>query len=119
MGIGGVIAFVVGSIMLFDSDVPGYDIPIAIIGAIATAASALLLLIIIMLMRSRQRAVTTGQEAMINEFAEAMEDFATEGWVRVRGESWRAGTTRPVTKGQRLKVTRMDGLRLHVEPVEP
>jgi membrane-bound serine protease (ClpP class) len=116
MGIGGVIAFVVGSIMLFDSDVPGYDIPIAIIAAIATAASGLLLLIVVMLMRSRQRAVVTGSEAMTQEIAEALESFEREGWVQVRGESWRARSSRPVSKGQRVRVKGMEGLTLTVEP---
>lgn len=115
LGVGGVIAFVLGSIMLMDSDVPGYTISLALIAAIATAASAALLLMVVLLMRSRRHAIVTGDEALLREPAEALEDFQGEGWVRVRGESWRARSARPVKRGQRLRVIRIEGLTLLVE----
>jgi len=119
LGVGGVIAFVLGSIMLMDSDVPGYTISLSIIAAIATAASAALLLMVVLLMRSRRHALATGNEALLREPAEALEDFQGEGWVRVRGESWRARVSHPVKRGQRLRVTRIEGLTLMVETETP
>ncbi|MGH8454656.1 MAG: NfeD family protein [Nevskiales bacterium] len=117
LGIGGVAAFVVGSIMLLDTDVPGYQIPIAIIAAIATGAGLLLLLTVILLMRARKHRVVTGPEGMLGEPAEALEDFEGEGWVRARSETWRARCAVPAKRGQTLRVTAMDGLVLTVEPV--
>ncbi|HXG29507.1 MAG TPA: nodulation protein NfeD [Nevskiales bacterium] len=116
LGIGGVVAFVVGSIMLLDTDVPGYQVPIAIIAAIATAAGLVLLLTVTLLLRARKRRVVTGHEAMVGEAAEALEDFDAEGWVRARSETWRARTATPVRRGQKLRVTALDGLVLIVAP---
>jgi membrane-bound serine protease (ClpP class) len=115
LGIGGVVAFVVGSIMLLDTDVPGYEIPIAIIAALATAAALAVLLTVTLLLRSRRKRIVTGQEAMVGEEAVALEDFEREGWVRARGETWRAQTPAPVKQGQKLRVTAMHGLLLTVE----
>lgn len=119
LGIGGVAAFVMGSIMLFDTDVPGYDIPVAIIGAVATAAGLLVLLTVSLLLRSRKRRVVTGHEGMIGATAEALEDFETEGWVRASGERWRALSAAPVKRGQALRVTGLKDLVLTVESNNP
>lgn len=114
LGIGGVVAFVAGSIMLLDTDVPGYEVPIAIIAAIATAAGSLVLLTVTLLLRSRRRRVVTGQEAMVGASAEALEDFEHEGWVRAAGERWRAHSARPVRRGEVLRVIAVNGLLLEV-----
>jgi membrane-bound serine protease (ClpP class) len=116
LGIGGVIAFVVGSIMLLDTDVPGYEIPVAIIAAIATAAGLIVLLTVTLLLRSRRKRVVTGQEGMVGEEVVALEDFEGEGWVRAHGETWRAQSPTPVKQGQRLRVTEVHGLLLTVAP---
>lgn len=115
LGIGGVIAFVIGSIMLMDRDIPGHSISLALIAALATAASAALLFMVILLMRSRRHVLVTGIEALLREPAEALEDFQGEGWVLVHSESWRARCEQAVYRGQRLRVTRIDGLMLIVE----
>ena len=115
LGIGGVVAFVAGSIMLMDTDVPGYDVPLGIVGGIAAAGASVALLTAVMLMRSRRRPVETGQEALLHARAEALEDFQGEGWVRVSGERWRARSTTPVKRGQTLRIIRVDGLLLTVE----
>jgi membrane-bound serine protease (ClpP class) len=44
-----------------------------------------------------------------------MEDFEREGWARVHGETWRVRTNAPVRRGDRLRVSGMDGLVLNVE----
>jgi membrane-bound serine protease (ClpP class) len=116
LGIGGVIAFVVGSIMLLDTDVPGYEVPVAIIAAIATAAGLIVLLTVTLLLRSRRKRVVTGQEGMVGEEVVAIEDFEGEGWVRTHGETWRAQSSSPVKQGQRLRVTEVHGLLLTVAP---
>lgn len=115
LGIGGVIAFVIGSIMLLDTGVPGFELPLAIIAAVATAASGALLLVLYLLMRARRQRVVTGHEAMLTETAIALEDFTDEGWVRAHGETWRARCAVPVVKGQRLRVVKVEGLVLEVD----
>ncbi|HYY60482.1 MAG TPA: nodulation protein NfeD [Burkholderiales bacterium] len=116
LGIGGLIAFVLGSIMLIeDTNLPEFEIPIALIGGVAAASAGFLIFVIGMLVRSHQRPVVSGREHMIGAAGEALEDFDGEGWARVRGESWRVRAPGPVRRGERLRVTAMQGLVLTVE----
>jgi membrane-bound serine protease (ClpP class) len=115
LGIGGLVAFVVGSVMLIeDTKLPGFEIPYALIGGVAAASAAFLLFLFGMVVRSRRALVVSGREHMIGAEAEALEDFAREGWARVRGERWKVRSTQPVQRGERLRVTAMDGLTLEV-----
>lgn len=117
LGIGGLIAFVLGSIMLIeDTELPGFEIPYALIAGVAAASAGFLIFVLGMLARSRKRAVVSGREHMIGAVGEALEDFDGEGWARVRGEQWKVRASRPVRRGQKLRVTGMRGLVLSVEP---
>lgn len=118
LGIGGIVAFVIGSVILIDTDVPGFAVSMPLIAAIATTGGAALLGIIWFAMKSRVRPVVSGAEEMTLMMASALEDFETDGGVWVHGERWQARTSEPVTKGQTLRVTRVDGLLLHVEPAD-
>ncbi len=123
LGVGGLVAFVVGSVMLIDEETtfPGFDIPYALIGGVAVASAAFLLLLFGMLAKSRRVAVVSGREQMIGASAEALEDFTRDGWARVHGERGKvrvAGAARggagPVRRGERLRVAAIDGLTLQV-----
>lgn len=117
LGVGGLVAFVLGSILLIeDTNLPGFEIPYALIGGVATASAGFLILVLGMLARSRKRAVVSGREHMLGASGEALEDFDGEGWARVRGEQWKVRASRPVRRGQKLRVTGMRGLVLSVEP---
>ncbi|MFS8608255.1 MAG: nodulation protein NfeD [Gammaproteobacteria bacterium] len=116
LGIGGVAAFVFGSIILMDADVPGFGLPIGLITSVSTAAALLLLGVVWLAMRSRTRPVVSGREQMIGGVAVALEDFDVEGSVRINGERWRARTSSPVRKGDRVLVTQVRGLLLEVAP---
>jgi len=115
LGIGGLISFVLGSIILIDSDLPGFEIPYALIGGVAAASAAFLIIVVGMLVRARRRPVVSGREEMIGAAGEALEDFDGEGWARVHGETWRVRSHAPVRRGQRLRVAAIDGLVLTVE----
>jgi membrane-bound serine protease (ClpP class) len=117
LGFGGVAAFIFGSLILIDTDVPGFAIARPLIATIATGAALTLLAVIWFAMRSRVKPIVSGIEEMTHFTAVALENFDREGAVRLRGERWRARSANPVTSGQILKVTRVDGLTLHVEPV--
>ncbi len=119
LGIGGLAAFVFGSIILMDSDVPGFGISMGLIAGVATVAGMLVLGLVYMLMRARTRPIVSGREGMIGHTAEALEDFETHGSVFLDGERWSASNTgSPVTKGQRLKVLSIEGLTVHVKNTE-
>ena len=118
LGLGGIVAFTIGSIMLFDGQVPGFQVARGLIGGMAVAAAIVMLLTAGMFMRSRRTRVVTGVEQLLDEPAVALEDFESVGRVDIHGETWRALTRTPVRKGARLKVLRVDGLTLEVAPGE-
>lgn len=119
LGIGGVIAFVVGSIMLFDTDTPAFQLSLQLIAGFAIVSLLLLIGLITMLMRSRRRPVTSGADTLIGSQAEALYDFTGQGQVRLRGEIWSVFSDVPIAKHQPVRVTARDGLRLRVEPIPP
>lgn len=118
LGVGGLVAFVLGSIMLIDdeTDLPGFDIPYALIAGVAVASAGFLVFVLGMLAKSRKRAVVTGREQLIGALGEALEDIDGEGWAHVRGERWKVRASGPLRRGQRLRVTAMKGLVLDVVP---
>ena len=114
LGVGGAIAFVVGSVMLIDTDVPAFGIPLPLILGVAAASAAFLLGVAALTLRARKRPVVSGRETMIGETAEVLHDFSGEGWARVQGETWRVKSAAPLRAGQRVKVIAMEGLVLEV-----
>jgi membrane-bound serine protease (ClpP class) len=116
LGLGGIIAFVIGSVMLLDRDVPGFSVAWQLIGAMGLAGALVLLAIVSFAVRARRRPVVSGVEGLTREIAEAVEDFDHHGLVRVHGELWTAVSSEPVRAGQRLRIRNVDGLLIRVEP---
>lgn len=119
LGIGGIIAFVVGGLFLMDAEVPGFGIPVALIVGLALASAAILLAIGNLAARSLRRAVVSGREEMLGAPGTVIGP-APDGtwWIAVHGENWRARANRPLVPGALVRVERMDGLVLHVSPTD-
>jgi membrane-bound serine protease (ClpP class) len=120
LGIGGVIAFVVGSVMLMKSGVPGYGVNLGIIAAITVCAVGSLALILRALFRARRSRQFIGDEALLNERVELLEPIAagSEGWASVRGERWRVRSECALPAGAQVRITQRQGLVLWVAPTE-
>jgi len=118
LGIGGIAAFVVGGVILIDTELPGFGIPLELIVAIAVASALLLGLVGGIALKARRRRVVSGDEELIGSVGEMLEDAETEGWARVHGENWRVQTRSPLQRGQKVRVLARDDLALQVEPVE-
>ncbi|MEK9776067.1 MAG: NfeD family protein, partial [Quisquiliibacterium sp.] len=116
LGIGGLISFVIGSVILIDSDLPAFEIPYALIGGVALTSAIFLVLVLGMFAKIRFRPALSGRESLIGAQAQALEDFANEGWVQCQGERWRMQVIEPVRRGQRLRVVALDRLMLRGEP---
>lgn len=116
LGVGGIAAFVVGSIILMDTKVPGFQVARALIGGVALTGGLVFLLTAGFLVRARKQRVVTGPEQLLQETAVALEDFERTGMVRLHAEIWRAHSAAPVRQGQRLRVLRVTGLTVEVEP---
>jgi membrane-bound serine protease (ClpP class) len=119
LGIGGVIAFVVGAIFLMDTEIPGYGIPLPLIAGIAVATAAFMILVGGMAAKARSRPVITGREELVGAGGEVIEAAGDEVWARVHGETWRVRSGEPLAPGSRVRVTGVDGLVLDVKRESP
>lgn len=118
LGLGGIIAFVVGSIMAFDTGVPGFEISRFSVGGIAAVIGGLTLATAVFARRLHTRGAVTGPVGMTKHDAVAIDDFDGEGFVWLESERWHAVSDRPVKAGQHLRVVRLEGLTVHVTPAE-
>ncbi len=116
LGIGGLIAFVVGSLILFDTDVPGMNVGRPLIGAFATVGALMIAGIVYLATRSMRRPVATGTQSMIGETAEVVADFTGRGRVRYGGELWNARSDAALHAGESARIVKVEGLTLWVEP---
>jgi membrane-bound serine protease (ClpP class) len=117
LGFGGIIAMVIGSIILIDTDVPGFVVSRPLIGAISVAGSLGLMAIIWFAVRARQRPVVSGREELVGATGVAVEGFTGEGHVYIHSERWNAVSEAPVRAEQPIVVTGLDGLTLEVRPL--
>jgi len=113
LGIGGGIALIAGMVMLMDPDVPGYGVPLPLIVAVGVFSAGLVFATVSLAVRARRRPVVSGREELVGAQGIVVQD----GWARVRGELWRVASTAPLAIGQAVRVIRLDGLTLSVEPI--
>ena len=117
LGLGGLIAFVVGSLILFDNDVPGMNLALPLIAGVATVGGLAIVGIAYVAARSMRRPVVTGVQGMVGDRAEVIQPFSGAGRVRYRGELWKARSEVELQPGQMARIVRVDGLTLWVEPL--
>lgn len=114
LGIGGGIAFVVGAVILFDRDVPGFAIAWPVIGGVAAASLLVTLVVLPLGIGAHRRKVVSGREEMVGLPALVQDWRGGQGHVFVHGERWRAKGASGLDKGQTVRVTAIEGLTLHV-----
>lgn len=115
LGVGGVIAFVLGSILLFDMD--GYAIPWKLIFGMSLFFIGFFFMMIRLVLKSRQQRVVSGVKSLIGRIAVVIEDFDGIGWVKIGGETWKSRSAVPLKKGQKVKIIQITGLEFLVEPL--
>lgn len=116
LAIGGVLSMLIGSVMLIKSDAEFFQISWAVILPVVMVASVLTLLVIGTGIRALRRRPATGREEMIGLIGIARTALAPDGQLAVRGELWEAVSEQPVSAGDEVEVTAVDGLRLRVKP---
>lgn len=119
LGIGGIVAFVIGSVMMIDTDVPGFILPWPVIGAVAFLSVLFVVLVVGMAMQARKRPVVSGREQLVGARGEIIEYFSQEGWAHIHGENWKVRSAVPLKGGQSVRVTAINGLVLDVVPDDP
>ncbi|MFC3653622.1 nodulation protein NfeD [Dyella humi] len=116
LGVGGVIAFVLGSIMLFRTDVPGYSVNLGVIAGLGFCAMALLAMLLRLVMRARRARAFNGDEQMLQNTGELLQPVTAggEGWARIGGERWRVRSEAALPAGTQVRVIGRQGLLLRV-----
>ena len=116
LGIGGLIAFVIGSLFLIDSSQTDLEVNRGMIAGAAVAMSAFILGLGWIVLRERHRRPTTGREGMVGEIGEVREAIApgAPGRVFVHGEHWRAASSEALGVGARARVIAVHGLEIEV-----
>jgi len=117
LGVGGVASLVAGSLLLFDTRTPAFEVSRQLILGIAIASAAAFMGLAWLAARARRRPVVTGIEELLGQVAVALADFQGRGQVRIRGEIWQAESIAPVLRGQSVRVQALDGLVLTVAPL--
>ena len=117
LGVGGLAAFVIGSIILFDNQAAAARVALPLIVGIAVAGGFVIVAIVWLAARARRRPFSTGVEAMIGATVEAVNDCRDRCVVRFGGELWNARTASPLRAGQQARIVKVEELTLWVEPL--
>ncbi|MDE2202386.1 MAG: nodulation protein NfeD [Burkholderiaceae bacterium] len=125
LGVGGIVAFVLGAVMLIDTQTPGFGVPLPLIIGLAFVSLTVVLALSSLAMRARRRPVVTGGDTLIGMTGEVVDvdtpnaDADSDGWARIRGERWRVRCEGGIARGELVRVIARHGLTLLVEPVAP
>jgi membrane-bound serine protease (ClpP class) len=118
LAIGGVISLTLGSLMLFESPDPNIRVSLNVaLPSVATLA-VIILFVIQRALSAQTQPVTTGAQGLLGEVGVASTDLNPDGKVFVHGELWNASSQRPIQRGDKVRVIRVEGLQLLVEPHE-
>jgi len=115
LGIGGIISFVIGGIILVDTELGVFGVSLPLLAAVTIAAAALLVWTIRIFMKVRHQPAVSGIDTFIGHTGECLDDFDKTGMVKVDGEIWQAVTDTPLEKGDRIQIESIDGLELVVK----
>ncbi len=115
LGVGGIVAFVLGSLLLFDTADPTAAVDRSIIAAAVVTVGGFMLAVGWLIVRAQWRRATTGVEGLVGQRAVVRERVATVGKVFVRGEYWNAVSDGPIEVGEEVEIVGVEpGMRLRV-----
>ncbi len=117
LGLGGIVAFAIGAVLLIDSDVPGFGVPLELIGGLTLASAAFILLVAGMAAKARKRPVVNmvaGGRALLGATGELLEFASGEGWALIGGEHWKVRGAADLRAGQPVRVMGASGVVLDV-----
>lgn len=119
LGLGGIVAFAAGAILLIDNDSPAFGIPRSLIAMLTVVSAAFVLVVASMAAKARQRPVVSGPNTLIDETGEVVEFADGEGWALLQGEHWRVRAAQALKPGDKVRVTHAAAGVLDVTPSSP
>ena len=118
LGVGGVIAFVAGALMLIDTGAGGFGIPWPLVAFLAVATAVFLFVVARMALRAHRAPIVSGLTTLIGADGEMLEDSGEIGWANIRGETWKVRTASRLTRGQKIRVIDVEGAVPRVSAAE-
>jgi membrane-bound serine protease (ClpP class) len=115
--VGGVIAMVFGSLLLFESPAPYLRVSWSVILVTVLATAGFFSVAIVKALRVHRLKPATGPEGLLEREGSAESEIAPEGKVFVNGEYWDAWSDQPIASGSRIMVERVEGMRLKVRKI--
>ncbi len=116
---GGIVSMLLGAMFLIRSPLTAGGVSLGVALSVTLPFAALTVFLMRLVLRSRSWKNQTGREEMIGAQGTVVTPLpgGAEGMIRVHGELWRAISNQPVPEGKPVRVVKMDGLKLYVEPV--
>ncbi|PSJ44870.1 serine protease [Zobellella endophytica] len=118
LGGGGLVAFAIGSVLLFDTPDQAFRVAWPFVGAFTLFSLSLILVVVRMIVKQRRRAPVSGSIAMVGERGIALTDIDPAGTVLVQGERWQARSPQPIAANRLVVVVSVNDLTLNVAPAE-
>ncbi|MCC5879657.1 MAG: nodulation protein NfeD [Idiomarina sp.] len=120
IGVGGVIALTAGSIMLFDSSIPGMELPMSMIFSVALVALACVAFVVLVMARSSMRTRKPSNRNVVGLEGKVVENLNPEGLVQIDNELWPAHAQKPrlITHGRLVRVVAQEGTLAYVEEIK-
>jgi membrane-bound serine protease (ClpP class) len=119
LGVGGAVAMVLGALMLIRTPLTGMGVSLGAALGVTLPVAAIIIFLMRLVLRSRQWKQSTGAEQLVGVVGQVTEPIEGKGMVLVHGELWRAVAAQRIPKGAQVRVRRVDGLTLNVEPLDP
>lgn len=118
LGVGGVVAMLFGAVILVRSPLTGGGVSLGVALGATVPFAVIAIALMRLVLRSRSWLPQTGVEELMREVGEVTEPVGVDvpGLVRVHGELWRAAAASAIPRGAHVRIVRVDGLTLHVEP---
>ncbi|MDO8722279.1 MAG: nodulation protein NfeD [Syntrophales bacterium] len=113
--VGGIISLFLGSLMLFDSPDPALRVSFKVLIPSVAVISLFFAAVIALVVKAQMQIQYTGSEGMAGEKGEAMTDVHDDGRVFIKGEHWHAFSDKKIEKGKKIRVVKVEGLKLKIE----
>jgi membrane-bound serine protease (ClpP class) len=118
LGAGGVVALILGSLILLSGEGPEMRISRTVIGTVVVTTVLFFMFVVGAAFRAQRRKVATGWEGLVGEHGVALTDLSPSGRIFIHGEYWEADAAEPVEKGATVVVDRVEGMRLRVRRIQ-
>ena len=116
LALGGIICMILGAMMFVNFPFPALQISWSLFLPITVAMGAVAFFLGLLVLRTHRQKITSGREGLIGSVGIAETEIAGKGKVFIQGELWEAVSDTPISAGKEVRIKKVEGLKLLVEP---